>query len=282
MRNILLILIIIPLDIFAQPGFLGNKNGLELSIQAMPSLQRKLSFENNEVTTKVRYFYTNYNLTYSRVISRKFELNVGYSYAPVRLYSHNALLRTIESYTDNYQNEVSYAVQRSFLDDKVMHFHQGFFNFRWFRLGSLAPIGKYMGIGMQVGYGDFKNKIVPVGIKGAEISKNAFEIKNKVSQYDEVISNQVGISNLQFNVQIGRVYPISQRLLFTAGMTCPLLDLYFGSWIEVRSIQDFVSYWDDYNIDGEPGNQVRLTSILMQGLRKANYITFDFGLRYVF
>ncbi len=214
----------------AQSGYLGSLNNISFTIKAIPSIKSKWSLNGDLDETKrgPRLAYVNYELGYSRIVSKKIEVGVGYGYSSMKAVSDGLNYFTID--TIQLTNGTTEFINRSFhfLDEPRIDMHQFTFDFRFFRLGSLAPTGKYLGFGLEFGSSKIKSTDdITLGVRGDNTKSSYLTSKYDVSEIRNFnLANDSKSSYFQINANIGRNYPITQNLMLGVGMTFPIFTIY--------------------------------------------------------
>ncbi|MEO9534160.1 MAG: hypothetical protein ABJG68_04115 [Crocinitomicaceae bacterium] len=277
--SILIIVLASSLSAGAQSGYLGSLNNVSVSFKAVPSIRTKYSVNNSvdEAKKSLRYAYMNYELAYSRVFSKKIELGFGYGFSSMKAYTHGLRYDAVETITLSNGQTQEIGTQLNFLDDPRISLHQFTFDFRYFRLGSLSPTGKYLGFGIEMGTAGISDtKDITVGKRDEASSSGFFSSKYDIleSQIYNVGSNTRS-NYVQVNANIGRNYPITQDLILGIGMTFPLITTFSTS-----------TGLDFGFATSSPGNQFNddshLNRLVSYTTKKYKGISLDLTVKYFF
>jgi hypothetical protein len=280
-RSLLFVVFYLVVSIgYSQGGYLGAKNGFEIELYGTPSFKKtyRLNGSGSTTTTRNRFAYISYAVAYTRVFDKNFEFNIKYRYAKARIPFYGSTYLVADTiYTSGDPQEISYKIL-NFLEDAgaSLHFFTG--GIKYYRLGSFAPVGKYIGLEFEYGFGSFSStEDIYVGKGDIAKRDNIFFEKRDLLEIDTVHipSDLKGTVN-SFNFLIGRSYPVSDFLLFTVGMKFPIFSL-----ISV----------DMYNDLGQgaqkskPFNYSTMSSfsqIMRQGLGKFTRMTLNVGIKFTF
>ena len=225
---ILLLLFVCHNLAFGQSGYLGSLNNLSVSVKAVPSIKTKMSLNNTMTESKrsLRLANLNYEISYSRIISKKIELSIAYGFSKMKAITEGMTYHKVDTFisSSGFQSMVSKPL--NVLQDPHLNLHQFAFDLRIFRLGSLAPTGKYVGIGIEFGLSNLDRNII-VGKSGSIIKSGPMASKYEVLE-SEIFSldNSYKANYIQLNASIGRNYPITQNLMIGVGMTSPIFTTY--------------------------------------------------------
>lgn len=270
--NIVIISFFFNLTTFGQSGYLGSLDAIGVHINCAPSLQRTAKFDLNEDGDTARFAplriaTPSFSLSYARVFTRKIELGLTYSYTPIRTFSKQARIT---------KNEGGSNLNNYLLEDLRGAQHSVNLELRYYRRGSLAPTGKYLGLSIVVGgIAIFDDEVTPVGISNSSSStffKEEFEV---FAVYDqESIKNTKG-NFFSIRGVIGRNFPIADKLMINFSTSFPLISSYRN---QRRSTQGFRFITNDVNTtrieEGDFGDIFNYT------MHKYNRIILSLGLRF--
>jgi hypothetical protein len=237
--------------LFAQnTGYFGSKNRFSLSVSGLPTINNTFSYDESVgiASSRLRLAFLTYNLDYNLAIAKRTELTLGYSYSNVRMYS---ILKACE-YVHVLENEDgiknSIVAYYPYLEDLNYDYHQYNFGFKFYRLGSVAPVGKFIGFNFAYGQAKVDTTDISIGIKNI-----AYEVSNwssKSTVFKEYVSNvSLDYKTFQFVLRIGRNYVINKHLSFGGEILIPVLTFYAldSDW-RVRSPEEFVRLPEISNI----------------------------------
>lgn len=271
-RIFFFVLIILPFAISAQTsGYLGKRNYIELKASAVPSYRSQNLIRDDVAIKRHKYTNLSYRATLNRVVAKNFELSLGYEYANINCISDGSIYvdeDTLNGYIDQ--------VHKNILDDPKMTYHGFQFAFNFYRLGSLAPIGKFIGLSFSYGFATMlENEAMIIGQRD-ELTKNSFfkeegPIANQETKY---LEEEIKVSSFHLKGRIGRNYPISDHFMISVGMSFPLIstyktDTHSRTGFRLNPGYDFEddTNWDYYT---------------MAAVKYYNRLSFDLGLRFHF
>ncbi|MFT4601680.1 MAG: hypothetical protein ACI857_001863 [Arenicella sp.] len=278
MKKILItsLLVLVGFASEAQSGYLGSLNNIHVSIKAVPSIKSKNNLNSllDESKRSLRWAYMSYELGYSRIISKKIEIGASYGFSSMKAVTEGANYVTFDTITETNGFETYIQKDFTFLEDPRVDMHQFTFDFRYFRLGSLSPTGKYLGFGLEFGAAKIKTSDdILMGQKDIVTSSNF-----AVSKYDITDLRTFNLADdtksiyAQINANIGRNYPITQNLMIGVGMTFPVFTVFKG---------DFLRYGFNIGSSGgdftEDGN---LSRMLMFTQKKYKRVSLDLTIKY--
>lgn len=262
-------------------GYYGSFHGLEFRVGGVPTLHRsnKLKTNNDDellYLRKLNLIRVSYHLNYSYLIGRKLELLAGYEYSSMR--------------TPNRTYFESSGGIQYLLNDTRINRHGGDFHLRFYRRGSIAPIGKYRGIGLSYDVASVPNSLEFVGGLYGSIQQNSNFLtrKNLVNTTDTITlhtSELVRYSVFSIYASMGRNYPITAQLLFNFNFAVKILGIYSnGSSYELgrelgRDLDDIFSKYYTVRLNGNTNNNLRDDAIL-ETLNSYNRIRLEIGLKY--
>jgi hypothetical protein len=262
--------------VFAQSGYLGKRTFVELNAGMVPSYRHLNVIRNDQAIQRLRLGNMSYGINAGHVFTRRFELTLGYEFARINCISDGMIYRqldTIETYTGE-SYEIEYDQQ--FLDDPAMDYHGFQLAFNFYRLGSLAPVGKYAGFSIAYGIAKLEEGTPFVAGRRGVYEKDGFfrsvapiGVKNELAIPTERI-----FKSTHLRACVGRNYPVTDYLMINVGMSFPIFSYYksglisrFGFGIENEYTEDHNSSWIGYG---------------MRSLKSYNRITLEAGVRLLF
>ena len=120
------------------------------------------------------------------------------------------------------------------------------------------------------------------GIKGLAESSNYYKSTYKPITVRKFNSTETKIVNLQFSAKIGKTYPISKNILFSAGLHLPLLTIYSLNYFrDVRLISEYFKPYERNYSNHSDINSERfdISTLYEQSVRKYTFITANFGVQ---
>lgn len=263
---------------FGQSGYLGSLNSIELNIKAGPSLKRTNVFKpgSNEAKKRLRVANMQYNISYGRIFSKVVEVKVGYSFSRMLLYTG----RNTFSVSDTIPTTWGYDLTNkplNWLQDPSVMMHAGNLEFKYYRQGSMAPTGKFYGLGFQFGGASIDQSYEHlVGKRDVPTKESGFSKKYPILESQTEIFDR-GQSTRFFYIYgtLGRNYPLTKELLLSVSTTFPLITMYmsptgldYGFDVGPTSI----GYENDDSID----------EILNYSIKQYRRISVDVGIKYHF
>ncbi len=196
--------------LFSQTGFYGRKKSIEIGYLAAPSLMFKSIIKVDGSDTlfqsKRRLVNSSYRIGFSKMVSNKVSLGIGYTYA-------NVILNTVEYYqspTDNKPFDESYN-----MPSQRVNSHEFHLDLKFFRNGSIGPIGRYFGFEVQFA----KTKLNEMELEIVRKENRTFEGGKNSSNATELASimhtNTESIYTFFLGLNFGRRIPITDRLFFS-------------------------------------------------------------------
>lgn len=282
MRGLVLFIVfsfVIPAG-YSQGGYLGAKNGFEFEIYGTPSFKKtyRLNESATTTTTRNRFAYVSYAVSYSRVFDKNFEFNFKYRYAKARVpFYGSTYLEPDTIYTSADPEAVSYKVL-NFLEDPgaSLHFFTG--GIKYYRLGSISPLGKYIGFEFEYGFGTFRSTDdIYVGKGDVAKADNLFFEKRDILEMDTIhVPLDLKGSVNSFNFLIGRSYPLNDYMLLTVGMKFPIFSLItVGNYYDLGQGAQKVEPFNYSNIHS-------FNQIMRLGLGKFTRMTLNVGIKFMF
>ena len=281
MKKLITLVIVLTSSIIveAQSGYLGSLNNVSISFKTVPAIKSKFSVNGSvdEAKKSVRYAYMNYELGYSRVFSKKIELGFGYGFSSMKAYTHGMRFDVVDTVTLTNGQTQLIGKELNILDDPRISLHQFTFDFRYFRLGSLSPTGKYLGFGMEFGTaGISDSKDILIGKKGEPTKSGSLSSKYDILESEVFnVGSNTRSNYVQLNANIGRNYPITQDLILGIGMTFPLLTSY--------STISGLDFGFDLNSPGTSFDEnSHLNRLVSYTTKKYKGISLDLSVKYFF
>lgn len=268
-----ILLLIAGLQLNAQTGgYLGKRNYVELKIGAVPTIKHQNVLKYDESVKRLKYFNTSYRLTMNRVLTKNFEISLGYEFARMNCISDGSLFNDRDTF--EFGNTETY--NKNFLDDPKMSYHGFQFAFNFYRLGSLAPIGKFIGFAFSYGVGTLaEGERVEVGQRGFLTKDSFFKKAGPIADRETFfINSDVKVTAFHLKARIGRNYPISDNMMISVGLTFPIVSSYTSGLTKEFG----------FEIDGEydvseTSNWIRYS---MTTIKYYNRVTLETGIRFHF
>jgi hypothetical protein len=269
MRYLLVFLFILffGTSVNGQSGYLGSLSAIELKVNAGPSFRRVARINDDlTVSNKLRLFNLNYELSYARTFSKSFEFFIGYRFS-----SMLADTRIEITGTEPFNNG-------DILDAPRLNAHGFRFGGKFFRKGSLAPIGKFFLLSF-----DYQKAKLPFDedvIYGTAVNVSG-ENDGFYSRITNILLmdtiNGDGLErNSSFNIKggIGRNYPITDKLIISMGMTFPII-----TYLTYGNRRSIGVLFNSFLMSIEDGELVRDEVLVASTLKMYNRITLDVGLK---
>lgn len=261
---------------YSQTGYYGSKHSLEFKLDVASSLKRRAKIVETplgggyNLRRPLRLVHTNYGLNYNFVPSRRLELSLGVEYT------------TIRGATDNWSYRDGFA-QRDLITAPKAQIINGKFEFKFYRKGSISPLGKYLGFSLQFG-----SAFVPSGQDftygnlGTE-SGNFFVREQSIFSIDTATTDLSTrrVFNLTLQGKVGRVWPLTQNISLVTGMSFPIGSAFIAPSSSFPILTPFLILdnglfgtsnslsedggWDDY---------------LIQSVRRINSLALEVSLRF--
>ena len=273
--NLLLVFFLSSISGFSQSGYLGKKNSFELKTGIVPSYRLSNRIENSLAVRQGKLMNLNFIFSYSRVLARNFEAIAGYQFANVKCTSGAYIIQG-EPTISGYQG-ASYYGNAYFLQEPTISYHGGYLGFNYYRLGCLAPIGKYVGLMFNYGLSSFQpDDEIIFGVRSDAVYSSAGFLKKSYTIYssDTVgFTTPVTIKSWHLKARLGRNYPLTDFLVLNLGITIPIFSSYahnlterFGFQIDGPSSYSASGNWALYG---------------MNSLKPYHKINFEVGLRFM-
>ncbi|MBI3134329.1 MAG: hypothetical protein HYZ14_06590 [Bacteroidetes bacterium] len=252
-------------------GFLGAVNGITLKVNSVPSYAMTSKIVGSEVISRMKVANLSYTLSYSRVLSRNIEVTAGYQFAHVNFSSGHKWF--------NFEQPVEFGGysgnQYYFADHASANYHGGSLTFDFYRFGSLAPVGKYIGLSFSSGVTRVKedNSLIISDRDTWGVAEGFFSTHYDYNSTDTlVIGEQLNVRSSYLKARIGRNYPVTENLMISVGMSAPLFSTYSINGIkyfgfELRDDRTFDYYENDWRW------------YTMQSVRVYHRLQFEIGLR---
>lgn len=207
-------------------GYFGSKHGVEFRAGGTPAYFRSKKIISNgdeyRMKRKRKLLRSSYKLNYSFLAKRNLEFLIGYEYARLRMPGNF------------YYDDPITSQNLDILQDPKLNKHGMNFHARFYRKGSISPIGKYIGVGFGCHFVRINSEIpIYVGESvGAGSTGGGFISDYSISSLDTVELDKSGFDRFQvvnFNGSIGRSYPLSSSLLLNFNLRVRVLSLYTGT-----------------------------------------------------
>ena len=262
---------------FGQSGYLGKRNFIEIKAGVVPSYKFQNVIKDDMAIERLKVGNMNYHFAYSRVLSPHFVLSIGYDFTKINCLSQGHWFNQTNVIT--YPGGGTYEEQKTLniLDDPELIYHGGTVVFDYYRLGSLAPIGKYIGASLSYGIAGSTDPTILAGIRGITDKQNFFRKISEIGVMDTFsYTHQYSVSTFNLKARIGRNYPLTDNLMLSVGMTFPLISRYasgtkssFGFQLESNSVDvdETATSWNNY---------------YMRSVYFYSRVTFEAAIRYHF
>lgn len=271
MRELIVIAVVCLLSTAAkaQPGFIGSIDAIEFKTSLGPSTLKTTKFADNN-TKRIEAFriaHIAFELNYSRTISRSIEVTAGYRFANMRTHTANSRITVVTGSNGSFSQQ-----ERSFLAAPQVASHGIVLQSKFYRKGSLAPIGKFIGINMS-----FQTAAVKTGDEfyygqlGGEIQDNFFKSTRSIEGIDTLVLDRTSrVNSVHINGIIGRNFPITDNLILS-----------FTTRVHVFSFYNTRAgtQWGLRVIGGDV-NSERADNLLAFSLKKYNRLNFEIGIKY--
>jgi len=263
----------------SQSGYLGKKNYFELKAGLVPSYKIQNIVKDDQAIERLKLGNMNYHLSYSRVLSKSFVVSAGYDFSLINCISqgHKFNQTVMVNYPDGGSGPEQYVL--NILDDPKLIYHGGTISIDHFRLGSLAPVGKYTGISFSYGVASMQNQEVTVGKRGFTVNENFYRKVSEIgldSTY--YFANKFQVRSLVIKARFGRSYPLTDNLMLSVGMSFPLLSSYSSG-----ASQNFgFSLFSDNKADDVNEVSTSWNKYYMRSVYFYNQMTIEAAIRYHF
>ena len=211
-------------------GDFGSKNSFGIAISGMPTVRNTYAYDatSSIISRRRRLAYLNYNVDYSFTISRKIELDISAIHSRIKTY-------TIGEFPYNLQ----------YLHDPVFSYNQINIGMKYYRLGSVAPVGKYIGFSISGGLSSFDSTDIFLGLKNLPLKENTFSSEYTPFEILDSTSAAFNLKTLQFVARVGRNYVITDYLSLGCEFQIPLFTgfQHNGTWF-YRSIDEIFGNYD--------------------------------------
>lgn len=259
---------------FSQSGYLGKNNALDLRFSMGPSYKMVNEIDNLERSVhRMKFATTSYSLSYSRVLNRNVEVTLGYQFANIQCMAEDRFFR--ENVDVIYDNSISWYTG-NLLDEPRINYHGGVIGFNFYRLGSIAPIGKYVGFTLAFGRSvlDSTNAII-TGLRDNDpITSSFFKTVSDINFLDSAFISTTPVKNFNLRARFGRNYPLTDFLMLSLGMSFPIFSSYQSGFksqfgFQLKNMYDIDRYGD-------------WTRYLMNSVKTYHRITFDVAIKFLF
>lgn len=258
---------------FGQAGFLGALNSLEGNVWMVPSLKRtntmELDGEKVILNERLRIMNPSYSINYSRVLSRQYELSVGFGFSRQR--SFQIMSYPVQISSGNSQK--NYFLMEDFiLNQKGLNLEV-----RKFVKGNIAPIGKYLGLNLSVSQTSLKNNQELIYADFLAVDETSFinrrkEVKNLV--YGDTLTSQ-SLNGFSLAFTYGNNMIIGDNLIFNYALAMPLISMQSMGIIRSRGI---FTYREGSGLIEDND----LTTTFINTYRKYNGLRLQLGIKYYF
>ncbi len=258
-------------------GYFGSFHGLEFRVGGVPSIDRIHSFSDasgEEIgKRRLELLRMNYKLNYSFIQGRYSEFLIGYEYSK---------LRSLDYYSFSYPNDYQ---KFDLLEAVKFRKHGVNFEYRHYRKGSLAPTGKYFGVGMSYARASVPDSIpLLIGQYSSPTDESTFLTrKNTIIGTADTVYLKKGefakYSVVTIIATMGRNYPITERLLINFNLRVKVVGFYsngisssFGS-----DIGNAIFNTDFRINDNDLGLK---DAAVLRSLNAYNRVQLELGIRY--
>jgi hypothetical protein len=275
LRKIILSLITVSIltSGFGQAGFLGALNSIEGNVWMVPSLKRtntmELDGEKVILNERLRIMNPSYSINYSRVLSRQYELSVGFGFSRQRSFQ-------ITSYPVKIGSGNS---QKNYflMEDLILNQRGLNLEVRKFVKGNIAPIGKYLGLNFSISQTSLKNNQELIYADFLAVGETSFinrrkEVKNLV--YGDTLTAE-SLKGFSLAFTYGNNMIIGDNLIFNYALAMPLISI---QSIETTRNNGIFTY-------REGSGQIEdndLTTTFINTYRKYNGLRLQLGIKYYF
>ncbi|MBN4072469.1 hypothetical protein JYT74_00385 [Crocinitomix catalasitica] len=208
---------------FAQTGYYGSRHSFEVKVDIASSLKRRDNIKTNSLGVDflkrpLRLVHSNIGINYNFVTSRRMELSFGAEYSQFR-----------ESSIDGRFNPgTSLPIEDLILAPKATLLSAKF-ELKFYRKGSISPIGKYLGFSLHFGsasvgsgrairWGDLGTTTGGFFVKQQEIFTESISFTD---------SSKKRVHNLTLQGKMGRVWPLTQHFSVVTGLSFPIGSMFF-------------------------------------------------------
>jgi hypothetical protein len=218
---------------FSQSSYFGSKNSFEITYSVFPKIEAvsAVDLTKNEATTTRNFSNSYLTFNVARIVSKKIELSAGFSRKNLSLATSGAQhMTTKQFYTttvlDEYEaNDIVSTVD--YISSPKVIVNMFNFNLKYFRLGSMAPVGKFIGVGIKFGGSRLsKGTLVDVGLRDEIKTHGKITSTYNILKHSEIDANESKYNFFQVNFQLGRNFPITNNILFCTQVTAPLFKPY--------------------------------------------------------
>jgi len=177
---------------------------------------------------RLKYGNVSYRFAFTRLLARNVEISLGYDYSRINCISTGNTFLQRDTF---YYSLTNFGIQKYnqvILDDPKLTYNGGTIGFNFYRLGSLAPVGKFIGFSFSYGIAKMKeNEAVLVGKRMIPDKENFFRTIGAIADIDTVnITEKINVKSFHFKARIGRNYPITDNIMLSVGMSFPIISYY--------------------------------------------------------
>jgi len=289
--------IFLGLSVHGQSGYLGTFNSVGIKISGAPSLYQTSKYKSstNQIVTTNRNFSFQYDIFLSKMVGKRAELSAGYKRRTIGLNIKNysrpdTLVLTYGNSTDTYTSIGEKMIPQ--IEDAPLTINTFYFKAKFHRRGSIAPIGKYIGFGVDVGFGNIsENETFFFGYRDSLNKKNFRKYSQDIIESEELSIGPFQYNSFQFNMYVGRSYPISRNLILSFGATLPIYTFtrINERWYLPIPIFDYFeeAYYEDvfdfrYYDQHHKFTHYDFGQVATRYVRKASWLSLDIGLSFHF
>ncbi len=257
---------------YGQSGYLGSLDAVELQLNMSPSFLRTNRVIDNGadsiLSSRIRYIYPRIQLNYARVLRRNLEVITGYNYARIKLI-------TTSSSPVSFSNTGAFNI----FEDLRANRHGGQIQLRYYRKGSIAPIGKYLGLSLSLDFIKLaSNQVLNFGsVEGTVPNTSGLNLQRFIISTETPTDDFENIQarSVIFNFVLGRNYPITDKIMLSTSATFPLV----SSFRSANGNQAFglQFLFNNSSIDIRDGN---LAETIIFSSYKYSRISGNIGIRY--
>lgn len=270
MKNILFLFLVCGSFAFGQnAGYFGSKNSFSFSVSGVPTVRNTFSYDESSqiITSRRRFGFFTYNLSYNRTIKKRLELDLGYCYSNVRMYTVGELYEDIVYYTTGNGSLGAITTRYQYLDDPNFAYHQYNLGLKFYRLGSHAPMGKYIGFYLSYGSAKLDTFDLVLGYKNVPFESNRWVSKSTLDTYFSA-KTSLDTKTFQFIFRVGRNFVVNKFLSIGGEIQMPLSTFF--------SFHGTKKYWT-YRTPDEFFVIPDYTNLLELSVRRHNFLKFKFS-----
>ena len=252
----------------SQGGFFGNYNSFELTAMGVPSNKKYLKINDDYTVRTSRIANLSYSANYGRVVTNKLQICFNYRYTSGKMVVDEVFFLVLDSIV-NPSGYTTYNHQTyNFLESPKFTNHSGGLEFRYYRYGSLAPVGKYISFGLQIGQSTINPGQDYYFGKNIDFTKvSMFRSRAEIGELRaETIVPELKIPTVFFTIGVGRRYPLTDFLSLGFYANLP--------FIAVVGDSDGGGAWlsDQRKVENFDNNEVKWVRVLRNSTLKYNRV----------